>query len=90
MTSTGTRSGIVETSGYAGGELAHLTLGESHLRPTKYATNARYGDRGSEMNIAGCRIVPMSFIDSILKGTSGEALQNTNPAYRSSEMEGLQ
>jgi N-acetyl-gamma-glutamyl-phosphate reductase len=65
-------------------------FGESRLPQIKYSVNTNYCDIGFSVAPDGNRAVLVSCLDNLLKGASGQAVQNMNVMFGFDEREGLQ
>jgi N-acetyl-gamma-glutamyl-phosphate reductase len=85
-----TRQSVAETyrSFFAGSPLVRLY--ESSLPQIQYSVRTNYADIGFELSSDGRRAVIVSCLDNLLKGASGQAVQNLNVMLEWGEAEGLE
>ncbi|MGC2108542.1 MAG: N-acetyl-gamma-glutamyl-phosphate reductase [Candidatus Korobacteraceae bacterium] len=65
-------------------------FGAARLPQIKFSLNTNYCDIGFSLSPDGKRAVLVSCIDNLLKGASGQAVQNMNLMFGFNEKEGLQ
>jgi len=73
-----------------GGEKFVRILGDSDFPATQYVRGSNYCDIGFKIDSRTGRIIVMSAIDNVVKGSSGQAVQNMNIMYGFDEAEGLE
>jgi N-acetyl-gamma-glutamyl-phosphate reductase len=60
------------------------------LPQIQYSVRTNYADIGFQLSANGKRAVIVSCLDNLLKGASGQAVQNLNVMFGWNEAEGLQ
>ena len=65
-------------------------FGSARLPQIKFSLNTNFCDIGFSLSPDGRRVVLVSCIDNLLKGASGQAVQNMNLMFGFDEKEGLQ
>lgn len=85
-----TRKSVVHTyrTFFAGSPMVRLY--ESSLPQIQYSVRTNYADIGFELSSDGSRAVIVSCLDNLLKGASGQAVQNLNVMLGYGETEGLE
>lgn len=66
-----------------------VRLYEHSLPQIQYSVRSNYADIGFQMSADGSRAVIVSCLDNLLKGASGQAVQNLNVMFGWDEAEGL-
>lgn len=67
-----------------------VRLYEHTLPQIQYSVRSNYADIGFQMSADGSRAVIVSCLDNLLKGASGQAVQNLNVMFGWDEAEGLE
>jgi N-acetyl-gamma-glutamyl-phosphate reductase len=67
-----------------------VRLYESTLPQIQYSVRTNYADIGFQLSPDGSRAVIVSCLDNLLKGASGQAVQNLNVMFGWNEAEGLE
>mgnify|MGYP005811083649 CR=1 FL=1 len=75
---------------FYGGKSWVRVFGASRLPEIKFSLHTNYCDIGFSVAPDGKRIVLVSCLDNLLKGASGQAVQNMNVMFGWNEREGLQ
>ncbi|MFT4114743.1 N-acetyl-gamma-glutamyl-phosphate reductase [Silvibacterium sp.] len=74
---------------YAGSPMVRL-FGPGNLPQIQYVVRTNYCDIGFELDKGGRRLILVSCLDNLLKGASGQAVQNLNLMCGWGESEGLE
>ena len=67
-----------------------VRLYDDSLPQIQYSVRTNYADIGFQLSPNGCRAVIVSCLDNLLKGASGQAVQNLNVMHGWGEAEGLE
>ncbi len=67
-----------------------VRLYDRGLPQIQYSVRTNYADIGFQLSVDGTRAVIVSCLDNLLKGASGQAVQNLNVMFGWDEREGLQ
>ena len=85
--------GIIGGAGYTAGELIRLLLNHSETNINFVYSTSNAGNKISKVHqdlIGSTELEFSSIIDNLLKGASGQAIQNMNLMFGFPETEGLQ
>ena len=73
---------------FAGSPMVRLY--DKSLPQIQYSVHTNYADIGFQLDASGKRAVIVSCLDNLLKGASGQAVQNLNVMMGWGESEGLE